>query len=338
MRTMRKVRTLGAWVWIAVLLIGTPAAAQLPDAKTLLGDLGFTPDQVQQVMNGEIVRGAISAASERELVTAMAFKVSLTPAEVVARMKSGLGNQVDPDMIAFGDIRDASGAGDFAKLGFGAQAAERAKEYLGAEAGGSLNLSSEEIAAFQKLASGNPAPAAVEAAVRSALAARVRAYQQKGLAGIAPYALSGGATRSPADELRTMTEASKPLKKFVPTAYQFLNAYPGSKPAGTEESFRWTHFTAHGTPTISLQHLIYVPDGDAYVAAQRMFYVSGGFNAEQAITAVLPVQGGSVLVYGNRTSTDQVTGFGGSAKRSIGSKLLESQLEGIFEKARTKAQ
>jgi hypothetical protein len=33
-----------------------------------------------------------------------------------------------------------------------------------------------------------------------------------------------------------------------------------------------------------------------------------------------------------------VTGFGGSAKRSIGSKLLESQLEGIFGKARAKAQ
>ena len=49
---------------------------------------------------------------------------------------------------------------------------------------------------------------------------------------------------------------------------------------------------------------------------------------------MLPVQGGSVVIYANRTSTDQVTGWGGSVKRSIGSELLESQLEALFQKAR----
>jgi hypothetical protein len=114
-----------------------------------------------------------------------------------------------------------------------------------------------------------------------------------------------------------------------------LGSYPAGKPAGTEEIFRWTHFDAHGTPTISLQHNLYVPDGDAWMVVQRMFYVSASFNAEQALMALLPVQGGTVAVYGNRTSTDQVEGFGGSAKRSVGSRLLESQLEAIFQKART---
>ena len=76
-------------------------------------------------------------------------------------------------------------------------------------------------------------------------------------------------------------------------------------------------------------------DGNAYVVVQRMYYVSAGFNAEQAIAALVPVQGGTVMVYGNRTSTDQVTGWGGSAKRSIGSKLLESQLEALAGKVST---
>ena len=34
---------------------------------------------------------------------------------------------------------------------------------------------------------------------------------------------------------------------------------------------------------------------------------------------------------------DQIEGFGGSAKRSIGSKLLASQLEAMFERARAAA-
>jgi hypothetical protein len=331
---MTRTRTLV--VLAALALLAAPASAQIPDAKTLLGELGFSADQIQQVMNGEVVRGAITAASERELVVAMAFFVKQAPAQLVAQIKQGLGNQVDPAMIAFGSISNPVGAGDFARLSFGTAAAERVKPWLEAEPGGAVNLSSDEIAVFQKLASANPTPDAVQVAVRNALAARARAYQEKGLAGIAPYALSGGKQRSPAEELRTMTAASVALKRHVPQAWQMLNSYPAGKPPGSEETFRWTYFEAHGTPTISLQHGLFVPDGEAWLVVQRMFYVSAGFNAEQALAALLPVQGGTVMVYGNRTSTDQVSGFGGGAKRSIGSKLLESQLEGIFEKGRAK--
>jgi hypothetical protein len=327
---MHAIRSFVAMVATHAFALG--ASAQIPEAKVLLATVGLDASQVEQVMAGEIVRGAIKAASERELVAAMAFMVKTTPADLVAGIKQGLGNQVDPEMIAFGPTTGA--AADFAKLDFGKDADERAKEYVKAEPGGSLNLSAEEMAAFNKL--GDATYPAVLSAVRNQLAARVRDYQQKGLAGIAPYALDGGKQRSPAEELRTATNASKALKQYVPSAFQYLNGYPAGKPAGTDEQFRWTHFQAHGTPTIALQHLVYVPDGKAYLVVQRMFYVSTGFNAEQALLALLPVEGGTVVVYGNRTSTDQVTGFGGGTKRSIGSKLLESQLEGIFEKARGK--
>ena len=169
--------------------------------------------------------------------------------------------------------------------------------------------------------------------MRSALLARLQAYRSQGLAGAAPYARSGG-ERSPAEELRTATAASKALAKYAPAAYRALSDYPRSKPPGTEEAFHWTQFEAHGTPTLALTHVLLVPDGDAWIAVQRQFYVSTGYNAEQAVAAFLPATGGTLVVYANRTSTDQVTGFGGSAKRSIGSRLLASQLEAIFERAR----
>jgi hypothetical protein len=90
-------------------------------------------------------------------------------------------------------------------------------------------------------------------------------------------------------------------------------------------------------PTIALVHGLVVPDGDAIVALQRQFYVSEGFNCEQAVAAFLPADGGTVVVYTNHTSTDQVAGFGGGAKRAIGSKLLASQLEGLFAKTQANA-
>jgi hypothetical protein len=319
---------------LALGFLAAPASAQIPDAPTLLAAVGLTPDQVQQVMAGQIVRGAIQPASERELVTAVAFMVPTSPSQFVADLKAGLGTKVDPDTLASGVFRGAGSAADLAKLTLDPGAQKRATAYTSATPGGDLNLSTEEIASFNKLA-GSDVPT-VTAAVRSALLARQTAYRQQGLAGIAPYALKNG-SRSPGDELRTATQAAKALQRYVPAAYKMLLDYPNSKPAGTEEVFRWAKINAHGTPTLTLTHSAYIPDGAGWVVVQRMYYVSTGFNSVQAIAGLLPVQGGTVVVYSNRTSTDQVAGFGGGTKRSIGSKLLESQLEALFKKAQSAA-
>jgi hypothetical protein len=314
---------------LALAVCASPAAAQIPDAPTLLSAVGFSQDEIQKVMSGQIVRSdSIKAASERELVAGMAFMVKETPKAFVEKLKAGLAVKVDPQTQQSGVFSGAGSAGDVAKLTLEPKSASRAQQYVKASAGGDLNLSAQEIATFNAL---QPSPASVTPAVQAQLLARMQAYQTKGLDGIAPYARSSG-TRSPAEEIRTMTKAAAALQRYVPAAYQMLLAYPSSKPAGTEEVFRWSQIDAHDVPTYTLTHALFVPDGDAYVVVQRMYYVSAGFNAEQAIAALVPVQGGTVMVYGNRTSTDQVAGWGGSAKRSIGSKLLESQLEELAGK------
>lgn len=312
---------------LALVCLAGPASAQIPDAPTLLAALGFSQDQIQQVMSGQIVSGTLEPASDRELVASMAFKLPATPSQFVAELKAGLAAKVDPSLQASGTFSGAGSAADLAKLTLDAK---RANAYTGAAPGEDLNLSTQEIASFKQLAGSDLA--SVTSAVRVALVNRMTAYRQKGLAGIAPYARKDGGSRSCGDELRTATEASKALKQYVPRAYQMLLGYPGSKAPGAEEFFRWSQLDAHGTPAITLTHAAFVPDGDAWIVLQRMYYVSATFNCEQAIAALLPVQGGSVVVYGNRTSTDQVEGWGGSAKRSIGSRLLESQLESQFGK------
>lgn len=314
---------------VAWLALAAPAVAQVPDAPTLLSEVGFSQDEIQKVMNGQIVRAdSLKPASERELVAGMAFLVKDTPKDFVAKLKSGLAVEVDPQTLSGGTFSGTGSPADLAKATLEPDASSRAKKYVNASPGGDLNLSAQEIATFAAL---QPTPEAVTPAVRAQLLARMQAYQKQGLAGIAPYARSSG-TRSCADEIRTMTKATQTLQRYVPHAYQMLLSYPQSKPAGMEEVFRWSQIDAHDIPTYTLTHALFVPDGDAYVVVQRMFYVSEGFNCEQAIAALVPVQGGTVMVYGNRTSTDQVEGWGGSAKRSIGSKLLESQLEELAGK------
>ena len=313
------------------------AGAELPATPALLASLGFTQDEVAEIEAGKLVRHSLAPASERELTAALAFQVPVSPAQLVEASKRDLLDQVDANMIDFGVVSSPGRSADFAKLTLQPDPAERAQAYIGAAPGGALNLSSGEIAAFHALGD-SATPGVVEAAVRSALLERVEAYRTRGLAGIEPYALADGKTRSPAEELRVATNASKALQQYAPAAFQLLLSYPNGKPAGTEEIFRWSHFEAHGEPTIVLTHVLLIPDGEAWIVAQRQFYVSTGYNAEQAIAAFLPAQGGAVVVYGNRTSTDQITGFGGGTKRSLGSKVLSSQLESMFEKARAKVQ
>jgi hypothetical protein len=52
------------------------------------------------------------------------------------------------------------------------------------------------------------------------------------------------------------------------------------------------------------------------------------------LAALIPSQKGTLVLYVNRTSTDQVTGFGGGTKRSLGTRLMASQLEELFERFR----
>jgi hypothetical protein len=321
----------GALVLALAVAVSQRASAQLPDAETFLRDLGFSADQISQVKAGSFVEGTIRASDERELDAMLAFLVPTSPSHLVNQLRQGLLDRVDPNTIAFDRIEGAPSLASFAKLSLQPDAEKRARAYVDAGPGGDLNLSAQELAAFDALGSA-PAPSAVEAAVRGALLARLQAYQAKGLAGIAPYARSGGKTRSPADDLRSATTAAKRLQALVPSAFQALLAYPGSKPPGLEEVFEWSHYRAHGVPTIALTHTLSIPEGDAWVVAQRQFYVSGGYNCEQAVSGFLPMQQGTLVVYTNRTSTDQVTGFGGGAKRAIGSKLLASELEKLYGK------
>ena len=318
-----------------------PAAAEIPEAAALLTELGLSKAEIDQIEAGTIVRHDVTPASDRELTVGLAFKLPQSPTELVGRMKSDLLDQVDPTVSEFGVIAGASASAsasagsldDFSRLTFKDDADKRAKGFLQAKPGADLNLSAEEIALFQKLGK-SAAPSAVEKQLRSLLLARLQSYQTKGLDGIAPYARESGGVRSPADEIRTMIQAAKTLEKYAPAAYQYLLSYPKGKPEGVEESFRWSQFDAHGTPTVALTQMLLIPDGDAWLVSQRQFYVGASYNAEQALAVWLPSKGGTVMVYANRTSTDQVTGFGGGAKRSIGSKLLASQLESLFSAVR----
>ena len=192
-----------------------------------------------------------------------------------------------------------------------------------------MNFSSDELAALEAL---HGAASAVEAQLCKILLGRHRAYRSRGLAGIAPYAREGGASTDAGGDLRRAGDAARALAGLDPALYRLLQDYPAARPAGVEESFRWSHYRARGQPVVSLTHFLAVPLGEGFVFVQRQFYVSRGYNAEQAIAAFVPATEGTLVVYTNHTFIDEVSGFGGGAKRAIGERLMASQLRALFEK------
>ena len=70
------------------------------------------------------------------------------------------------------------------------------------------------------------------------------------------------------------------------------------------------------------------------VLADRHYYVSRSHNAVQAIAGIFPVQEGALVIYGNRTFTDQLGGFGASAKQAIGRKIMGGQIAALYEQIR----
>jgi hypothetical protein len=50
-------------------------------------------------------------------------------------------------------------------------------------------------------------------------------------------------------------------------------------------------------------------DGGARAVVRRTFYVSTAYNAEQSVAGLLPVAGGTVVLYMTHAFTDQVAGI-----------------------------
>jgi len=203
------------------------------------------------------------------------------------------------------------------------------KLYQSAAPGSDLNLSMEEIPVFKNCKTHED----VEDALRRVLLDRFRAYKRHGLDGIKPYARSKKVF-SVGGELRSQVEAGRILPGRSPIFNKYALEYPNNPPSGAAESFFWVNSVIDGLPTIALVHRMGMPLSGGYVYMERHFYVSRSHNCLQGIGCALPVDDGAVVLYCTRTSTDQVSGFGGTAKRTIGNKIMGGRMAENFERAR----
>lgn len=329
---MRKSLRVGAETAL-LLVAGTAAGAGGVTIEEVLSDLNLPTDAAARIRRGEMVHSGPKESSDRELAVGLTYLVQQPLPAVLRAFRAGEDMKADRELAASIPIRGPGAIADFANLVVEPDGQAEARRYRAARPGEELNLSRDEIGAFQVLAVADDPKKQVEEQVKLLLLGRYQAYRAHGLGGIAPYERNSGPVQ-PSEELRRMSEAARLLKIHAPAMQQILLNYPEGRPAGLEEHFYWLRYELDGRPNYTLRHRMAMQVGDTFAVADRDFYVSHGYNVSQSFAGLIPVPEGTMVVFRDRVSTDQVASFGSSVKKGIGRGMMADHLTAIFQRSR----
>ncbi len=333
---------LGTCAMVIAAFLANPAPADTAaTAEKLFQSLGFTADEQARLNQGEIVSRAFPELSDKELSITMAVLAPVPMSRLLDFARSGKGLEINREFLSHGDLGDGSpGEKAFDNAGFTQAQASEINDLLQVEPGSKFNLSAGELGRFAELrkrfgskACGtDPAcAAAVVSEYRGVLRDRLRAYTQRGLSGVEPYARDGGKTASPAEELRKAANAAQLLAKEYPAVFDAYVNYPKGEQSAIENKFLWLQQNIQDRPTFILSHrMLQVKEGIA-LAAERQFYVGQSYNSLQIFYGLLPQGAKTLVFYLNRTSTDQVAGFMSGTRHGVGRKIMEKEVRKWFE-------
>jgi len=303
-------------------------------ADDIMKNLPISDSQKQAVLNGEVVKWTTVESGERELAVGVIGLMKGKPEKAAKLFRGGAGYKLIDAITAHALISGKGTEADFANLALNPNGEKEAGRYLDAEPGEDLNLDKKEIAAFQALKSkdGGGSQKAVEKLIRKNFLARLQAYQAKGLAGVSPYERGNNEERLSSGEIHLSVASNTVLKKLYPKFWEVLDNYPNADMTGVEESFYWLNMEIFSRPLLVLSHRMLYQEGDTIVVSDRHFYTSHEYNSLQAVGGAWPKGDGSLIVYMYRISTDQVGGFGSSAKHPVSRALIGPYVEDLFKK------
>ena len=203
---------------------------------------------------------------------------------------------------------------------------ERLVEYVRS---GQWFTSDRDVIAFSELKEPVTPESFPPAAPRAELLRRYEAYRKRGLAGIEPR----GRAR-PGEELQTALQEAELLAKFFPEIHRALRLYPDAQPTDLRHVYFWINQRVENRPTFILAHRSYFARSDGAFMAERQFYVEHSYNSLFLLAGVMPMSGGTIMLYSNRTFTDQVAGIGSGLRHSIGRKQMRDEIVKNFDQIR----
>jgi hypothetical protein len=328
---------------LLALLVPSWALGESLDIPALVKMLTLSEDDKADLLAGKVITREPAELSDKELAAAVVMVIPRSVNEIQELLQSDKVLEAGRLVLNFKNLGSGPPSrADFDGIKFEADEAEEIDGLLEAKVGSDFNLHASEIERFEALrdkfsgkCSRDPeCSEAVTAAYRDILFERAKAYHEKGLAGVLPYSRGGRKVAEPAVELKAAIEAAEYLEMVMPAVYGALADYPTGKAEGVDHRLYWIKQTVQGRPAIILAHRMFYFQENQSVALERQFYAGFSYNSLQIQVAAFPVEGKTAVVYLNRTSTDQVAGFGSGMRHSIGRKQMIKEVKANFETAR----
>jgi len=336
--------------------------------QTILQDAGFAQSDIDTVLDGKLHKKILDSSNSREIGMAFAVVLPHTTPDDIAELfiSQRLKTVVDPGIMGIGIIGKNKKKGtrdDFKKFTLFPGKSRNKEKYVNVilgrllqeSPGDDLNLSKGEIKALHEhqrakdedsSSNNNILLHKIDQTIRESLWKRYQSYQQKSLNGILPYARKNGNEYHPGNDMTLSSKMTNILKREAPVFFKHLKHFPKDRPDDLQESFSWITFenpnSRDGIPNVELVHRMgrKQPDKGSFVFSERQYFALHSYNCVHGEGGAIPihVSGNSpqtLLVFSSRTSTDAVTGFGGSAKRSIGVRMMGNMVADVLEQVRT---
>ena len=307
--------------------MSVPGSAEVQDAMNVARELGMSDQAIEDVKSGKVVIEELEASSDKDLSIALVARIDAPLEKVHEFLSSGRLLEISAITQSFGEIDTSTFSMAEMKL------SDDLLAQLADDPEDTFFMSEEELAAVTEAS--KQGASQVLSTYQAALSARAKAYWAQGLDGIAPYA---GKDRSPKVDL---DDANKATRKFIhnKAIRDELDATPSGAAGKAQHRLGWAIQKGHDQAAPVLTHRVLYAESDGQVSVERRFYSGYDYDALQIVAAILPTSDQSCLVfYLNHTYTAQVAGFGGSAKRSIGRKLMQKALVAELEAARAAIQ
>ncbi|WP_428355296.1 hypothetical protein [Methyloprofundus sp.] len=302
--------------------------------STLLLETPFSEKHTQQVLAGKITTTDIVPVSKNELAQGVACLVKDDAQINLDTIRQGTWLAPEQHILASSLIAENATPADFEAIRFNAQNEKELKRFIDAKEGRELNLSALEISEFAKLKQAQNKHLDVQNTqllIQNILLKRYQQYRKLGLKGLSPYARGGNKQTQPEYQLKTSLEESLGLKKLYPQLYSLLKDYPQGINDSLVEDYYWYLVNLGDRPAVGLSHRIYSNSGGVTLQIERGYYISHTLDSVQVFIGLIPVKEGNLLVYINRTWTEEISGFFSFVKRKIAHKIMLSEMDHVMK-------
>ena len=224
----------------------------------------------------------------------------------------------------------------FAKVVFVKDEQKEVEDLFNFDDGDSFNLSNDEISKWKVLTKGKKADIKIASSFyQEILQKRLQEYLKDGIKGISSY----NHLDSDTSVRKGMEKSSAFLNSFkmmIPGLYSDYMNFPKLTSKDTKQSFFILKDELEERPTFILKHQMSKEIKNAFVVAERQFFISHDLDAIQTQIICIPYKDGTFIALSSQSFTPKVEGFGRSIAVEIGRKMMGKQILPMLESIQKK--